>query len=90
MDVIAREGVAFWNKDFSAWASHWVHSDYVRFMGWWPAGGVTVVEGFEKLSALMRETMEADPEANPTAQTVRRERLNLQVRGDTAWVTFDQ
>ncbi len=59
-------------------------------MGWWQAGGVTVVEGWSRLSAQMREAMTASPTPNPTAANVRRENINIHVRGDTAWLTFDQ
>jgi hypothetical protein len=38
----------------------------------------------------MREIMMANPVPNPTAHSVRREQINLQVRGDVAWLTFDQ
>lgn len=90
MAVIAGEAAAFWNKDYAAWARHWVHRPYIRFMGWWPAGGVTVVEGWAALSAQMRAVMAANPTPNPTATTVRREQINIPVRQDMAWVTFDQ
>ena len=90
MKVIVDEAAAFWNKDYTEWARHWVHSPYIRFMGWWPAGGVTVVEGWSMLSVMMQEVMAANPAPNPTATNVRRENINLQVRGDVAWVTFDQ
>jgi hypothetical protein len=90
MQVIAGESTAFWMKDYAAWAEHWVQSPYVRFMGWWAAGGVTVVEGWEQLSATMRAAMEAAPHSNPTATAVRRENINLRVGHDCAWVTFDQ
>ena len=34
--------------------------------------------------------MEANPIPNPSAYDVRREQINLQVRGDAAWVTYNQ
>ncbi len=45
MRVIARESEAFWNKDYDTWAQCYYHAPYVRVMGWWARGGVTVVEG---------------------------------------------
>jgi hypothetical protein len=90
MRVIAGESAAFWNKDYEAWARHWVHSPTIRLMGWWPAGGVAVVEGWAALSTQIQGLMAANPTPNPTATNVRRERINLRLRGDTAWVTFDQ
>lgn len=90
MAVIDGESAAFWNKDYEAWASYWVHAPYVRTMGWWADGGVTVVEGWDERSMRTQEHMEASPEANPTASQVRRENVNLRIFKDVAWLTFDQ
>ncbi len=90
LEVIAAESAAFWDKDYDAWASHWVHAPYVRTMGWWQDGGVTVVEGWDERSTRTRDHMEASPEPNPTASNVRRENINLRVFEDVAWLTFDQ
>jgi hypothetical protein len=90
MRVIAGESAAFWNKDYEAWAQCWVHAPYIRIMGWWARGGITVVEGWESLSARIKTTLTANPEPNPTAAQVRRENLNLRTYQDMAWVTFDQ
>lgn len=88
--IITAESAAFWNKDFEAWASCWAHVPYTRTMGWWAAGGVRVVEGWDAQSAAIRSAMEVSPEPNPTASHVRRENLNVQIRESVAWVTFDQ
>lgn len=34
--------------------------------------------------------MRANPEPNPTAARYRREKVNLRVSGNVAWLTFDQ
>jgi hypothetical protein len=90
MDVIAAESVAFWDKDFEAWSRCWVHEPYVRVLGWWARGGVTVMKGWEAISERMKEVMTENPQPNPTAARVRRENINLRIDGNTAWVTFDQ
>jgi hypothetical protein len=90
MTTVQGESAGFWNKDFDAWASYWVHSDYVRVVGWWEAGGVRVVEGWDAVSAGIEQSMRQSPEPNPNATEVRRENINIQVRGNVAWVTFDQ
>jgi hypothetical protein len=90
MQVIADESAAFWNKDYEAWAGCWVHAPYVRIIGWWTHGGVTVNEGWDKLSSIMRQLMEKNPSPNPTAGLVRRENINLRITAEMAWVTFDQ
>lgn len=90
MKVIEGESAAFWNKDFDAWASYWVHEPYIRTMGWWEDGGVTVVEGWDARAERSRKNMETSPEANPTATRVRRENINIRIYQDVAWLTFDQ
>jgi hypothetical protein len=90
MQVIAAESAAFWHKDFAAWAQYWRHTGYVRMMGWWARGGVTVIEGWEALSQRIKSTMSANPEPNPTAVHVRRENVNLRINGNMAWATYDQ
>jgi hypothetical protein len=90
MQVIADESSAFWNKDFEAWAQCWQHTAYIRRIGWWARGGITVTEGWDALSSRVKTTMAAYPEPNPTAARVRRENVNLRISGSMAWVTFDQ
>ena len=90
MAVIEGESAAFWNKDYEQWASHWVQAPYIRTMGWWKDGGVTVVEGWEEREERSRKNFEISPEANPTATKVRRENLNIRIFKDVAWLTFDQ
>jgi hypothetical protein len=88
--VLDRESAAFWNKDYEAWAACWVHAPYVRTLGWWQRGGVTVIEGWDALRERMLANFRANPDPNPTAIQVRRENVNLRIAHDVAWVTFDQ
>ncbi len=90
MSVIDGESAAFWNKDYDKWASYWVQEPYIRTMGWWKGGGVTVVEGWDERAERSKENFQASPEANPTATKVRRENVNLRIYKDVAWLTFDQ
>ena len=90
MEVIRGESAAFWEKDYDKWASYWAHGPYVRIMGWWEDGGVTVTEGWETISSGMRKLMEGNPEPNSTASLVRRENVNLRLSDSMALVTFDQ
>ena len=90
MNAIQGESAAFWTKDFDAWAGYWVHAPYARIMGWWKAGGITVQEGWDVIGSRMKQVMHDNPKPNPTASRLRRDKINLQVRGDVAWVTFDQ
>jgi hypothetical protein len=90
LDVIENESKAFWKKDFEEYASFWVHEDYIRTHGWWEAGGVTVVSGWEERGKRTKSHMENSPEENSTATTVKRENINLRIYEDVAWMTFDQ
>ncbi len=90
MSVIQGESAEFWNKDFDAWARYWVHTPYARIMGWWKAGGISVTEGWDAIGSNMHQVMHDNPMPNPTASRLRRDRINVQIRGDVAWVTFDQ
>ena len=90
MQVIADESVAFWNKDFESWSHFWLHTPYIRMNGWWMRGGITIIEGWDALADRVSSTMAANPEPNPTAAHVRRDKINLRVEGNMAWVTFDQ
>lgn len=90
MNTIEGESAAFWNKDYDKWASYWVHEPYIRTMGWWKGGGVTVVEGWDERAERSKGNFEVSPDANPTATRVRRENINLRIYKDVAWLTFDQ
>lgn len=88
LKLIDDESTAFWDKDFEAYARCWVHAPYIRTMGWWEAGGVTVVKGWEERGPRTKGYMNDFPEPNP--QNVRRENINMRIYEDAAWVTFDQ
>lgn len=88
--VIEGESAAFWDKDYDKWASYWVHEPYIRTMGWWQDGGVTVVEGWDRRAERSKGNFTKSPEANPTATRVRRENMNMRIYPEVAWLTFDQ
>jgi hypothetical protein len=88
--VLEGESEAFWKKDFEKYASYWVHADHIRTAGWWEAGGVTIVEGWDERARRTKEYMAQSPELNATATQVRRENINLRIFNDVAWMTFDQ
>lgn len=86
--VIIAETEAFWDKDFNALSSQWAHGDYVRVMGWWQRGGVTVMKGWSVVGGRMQTLIAEHPEKN--RQQVRRDNMNIRVSGNMAWVTFEQ
>jgi hypothetical protein len=86
--LIDKESEAFWDKDFERWAACWVQAPYIRTMGWWERGGITVVKGWEERGPRTKEHMADNPEPNP--QNVVRKNINMRIYQDAAWVTFDQ
>jgi len=90
LDVIDRQAAAFWAKDFRRWADTWVHAPYSQRLGWAGAGGVVSVEGWEAIGARMEKAMAENPKPNLTPAKLVRERLNVRIYADVAWVTFEQ
>jgi hypothetical protein len=90
LEVIVAESTAFWEKDYDAWARFWVQAPYIRMMGWWERGGISVIEGWEALSSRIRRNMLDNPSPNPSAGRVRRSNINLRLSETMAWVSFEQ
>lgn len=90
LEVIERQSAAFWAKDYQRWADTWVHTPYIRRLGWSEAGGVSSVEGWEAIGARMEKSMAENPKPNLTPAKLVRERLNFRIYADVAWVTFEQ
>jgi hypothetical protein len=90
MQVIAAETTAFWMKDYDAWANCWLQTADIRMLGWWARGGIRVTEGWETLSATVRQLMDENPTPKPQAAQVRREKVHIRTSEHMAWVTFDQ
>lgn len=88
--VLEAEAKAFWEKDMAAFTRCWATDSFVSRGGWWQRGGVAWQRGWTKISDLIRAHFAANPDVNPSAQTVRRENLVLRVGNDMARATFDQ
>lgn len=86
--VIIDETDAFWNKDFEQFSNTWVQADYVRVVGWWEHGGITVRKGWSVIGEGMKKLIKENPKKNP--QNVTRENFNVRISGNMAWVTFEQ
>lgn len=81
---------AIWAKDFEAFASYHVQSDYARRWAWWLPSTLVVKEGWTAIGDRIRQVM-ADPRMPDNVDAaVRRENFSLRIMGDMAWVTFDQ
>lgn len=88
--AIRGETAAWLQRDFDAWAAHWVQAPETRRMEAWTALGVRVDDGWDAIAARIRAVMARFPGKQPFEARVRWERLNVVVVGNAAWVTFDQ
>lgn len=91
VDVLHRTRIAIWTHDFDAYASCFVHADYVTR---WNASrhvGVFRRQGWDDIATRVRKTFEDESLRIPQyAHEARIENLNLRIVGDMAWATFDQ
>ena len=81
---------AVWAKDYAAFASYHVQADYARRWAWWMPSTLVVKEGWEAISARIRQVMSDPRMPDGIDATVRRDNVNLRIMGDMAWVTFEQ
>lgn len=86
--LIHRNRIAVWTNDFDTWDTCFVHAPYTTRWGWWRSGGIFIRQGFDLLSARLRTSHL--PASDRNAHDTRLVNLNLQIRGDMAWATFDQ
>ncbi|TCU11748.1 LuxR family transcriptional regulator [Rhizobium sullae] len=90
LGVIRAETDAWLQRDFEAWADHWVQSPQTRRMEAWVSLGVRVDEGWDAIAARIKKIVERFPEKHTFAGRVRWEKVNVVIDRDMAWVTFDQ
>jgi DNA-binding CsgD family transcriptional regulator len=89
--AIEDECTAFYERDFDRYAAHWLHSEDTMRMGTDAGGQISLQQGWESESAMMKRIMRDHPTPNMTAgPLVRREKMRVRVSGDMAWVSFDQ
>jgi DNA-binding CsgD family transcriptional regulator len=88
--LLADESTAFWGKDYEGFARCWAQEPFVRRTGWWSLGGVTWREGWDEISARLKQQLAETPDTNPTVRSMRRENVNMRIGTDMAWVTYDQ
>jgi DNA-binding CsgD family transcriptional regulator len=87
--VLRAETDAWLRRDFAALAAHWVQSPKTRRMEAFGALGTWVDEGWDAIAARLRLTMERFPQTFELEQRIRWERMNVVIRGETAWVSYD-
>ena len=91
VELIHRNRVAIWMRDFETWSKCFVHEPYLGRWGWWAQGGLFVRRGWDDISERLRREMQERPEPQPR-MAYETKLLNLQLRiyGDMAWATYEQ
>ena len=88
MAVIARETDRFLQQDFDGWAACWVHDARTREVCVSSSFGATVLEGWDKLSAYMKNVIESGAVCH--VSDVQRKNISITISGDMAHVVFDE
>jgi len=93
MAVLRGEYKAYFEKDYEAWASKFVHKDYLRYWGFWEGYPEKIRQyntwkelDDDKKKRMAGETKAYWDENNPGMEM---RDINLQIRGDVAWITFN-
>ena len=94
MDVIHEEYKAYFIKDYEAWQSKFIHQDYLKYWGFWDGypEKVRQYNSWNEVDTDKKKRMAGETKAywdeNQVGMDIRD--LNVQIRGDVAWVTFKQ
>jgi hypothetical protein len=86
--VIEGESAAFMAKDFDRWKQFWLQTQAARHWNWTPDTGITLLSGWDEISALAATAMSAFPV--PRTDNVRRDYLEFTITPEMAWVVLDQ
>jgi ketosteroid isomerase-like protein len=86
LQVIERQSAARAANDFERWASDWSQVPYARRIHNTPTGEVICLEGWDAIAGKLRQVMSS----NVPQPASNRGHYNVRVRGDAAFVTFDQ
>ncbi len=94
MDVIKLEHRAYFEKDYNAWQSTYVQADYLKYWGFWEGYDEKVRQynSWQEVSADKKNRFDGEITAYWDENKVGMDisDLNIQIRGDVAWVTFKQ
>lgn len=92
MAVLKGEYKAYFEKDYAAWSSKFVQEDYLKYWGFWEGypEKVRQYNSWKMLDEDKRKRMAGEIKAywdedNPGMEM---RDINLQIRGDVAWITF--
>ena len=93
--ILADETAFFYDRNFEKWADAWVHEPYITWTvtnGGEP-GDVLTFRGWDSLKTFVSDFLGKLPPAFTTAMkktTVTRDKWQIQTRGNTAFVSFNQ
>ncbi len=94
MELINEEYKAYFIKDYEAWSDKFIHKDYLKYWGFWEGypEKVRQYNSWEELATDKKKRMANEIKAywdeNQPGMDI--SDLNIQIRGDVAWVTFKQ
>ncbi len=86
LDVIEADLSSYLSRDREAWEQNWVQTD--AFNSIMECGTLQIANGYSAFRTNMFEAMKAEPDQISAA--TRREGVQVHLRGDMAWVVFDQ
>lgn len=88
--LIEAETAAYFAKDFEAWARCWAHEPFVRRFAWFARGGMLLNVGWDEEAREQANSMRSYPTPNWSMRQLVKDKLNVRIGADMAWVTFDQ
>ena len=94
MDLIKLEHRAYFEKDYDAWQNTYVQKEFLKYWGFWEGYDEKVRQynSWEELAADKKNRFDgvitAYWDENKVGMNIND--LNIQIRGDVAWVTFKQ
>lgn len=89
MAVVRAEHVAFWMRDFDAYARCHLHAPHTWWWSYWRHGGIAIRHGWDEIGERSRQSMEAFVGSSPSyAHESTWENVVVRVSGDLAWATY--
>jgi DNA-binding CsgD family transcriptional regulator len=91
-ELIHRNRITIWMRDFDGWADCFVHEPYLVRWGWWRRGGAFYRRGWDEISKRLQVEMLERPEPRPSlAYDTIVENLHIHFAGDdVSWAHFNQ
>lgn len=90
-EVIQRECLTFFNRDFQGWADTWLQDEGARRLGAAAGGQLIYHESWNATAAKVGGFMKQFPNPNPQgALTLKKDNFSYRITSEMAWVSFDQ